>query len=72
MARSRSPRRTVALGLTMWFAIAVAGTARAQFLKPGESAPAPEFRDVTRWINSDPLSMSKLRGKVVLVHFWTN
>ena len=39
---------------------------------PGKTARAPEFRGVTEWINSEPLSMNKLRGKVVLVHFWTN
>jgi len=33
---------------------------------------APEFTRVTRWINSEPLSLAKLRGKVVVVHFWTN
>ena len=33
--------------------------------------PAPEFRGVTDWFNSDPLSLRALRGKVVLVDFWT-
>ncbi len=32
---------------------------------------APELRGITAWINSDPLTMDSLRGKVVLVHFWT-
>jgi thiol-disulfide isomerase/thioredoxin len=32
---------------------------------------APEFAGITAWINSDPLTMASLRGKVVLVHFWT-
>jgi peroxiredoxin len=31
---------------------------------------APEFVAVNKWINSAPLSMKKLRGKVVLVHFY--
>jgi peroxiredoxin len=31
---------------------------------------APELRGVDTWINSDPLSLGKLRGKVVVVHFW--
>ncbi|MBS0203000.1 MAG: redoxin domain-containing protein [Planctomycetes bacterium] len=31
---------------------------------------APELRDVTAWINSQPLTLEKLRGKVVVVHFW--
>ncbi|GGP22355.1 thioredoxin family protein [Silvimonas iriomotensis] len=32
---------------------------------------APEFTGVTQWINSPPLTMNQLRGKVVLVDFWT-
>ena len=35
------------------------------------AVPAPEFRNIARWINSEPLRMSELRGKVVLVDFWT-
>lgn len=31
---------------------------------------APELRDVTAWINSEPISLRQLRGKVVVVHFW--
>jgi peroxiredoxin len=32
---------------------------------------APEFRGEQVWINSQPLTLAGLRGKVVLVHFWT-
>jgi cytochrome c biogenesis protein CcdA/thiol-disulfide isomerase/thioredoxin len=32
---------------------------------------APEFAGITGWINSGPLTMQALRGKVVLVDFWT-
>jgi len=32
---------------------------------------APEFAGIERWLNSEPLSMAELRGKVVLVEFWT-
>ncbi|MBE1162255.1 redoxin domain-containing protein [Dyella acidiphila] len=35
------------------------------------SAPAPDFSGADRWYNSAPLSMGSLRGKVVLVEFWT-
>jgi thiol-disulfide isomerase/thioredoxin len=31
---------------------------------------APELCGVDAWINSQPLALSKLRGKVVVVHFW--
>ncbi|MGL5097579.1 MAG: redoxin domain-containing protein, partial [Planctomycetia bacterium] len=33
---------------------------------------APEFRAVDAWINTKPLKLADLRGKVVLVHFWTH
>ncbi len=33
--------------------------------------PAPELKGITGWINTDPLTMASLRGKVVLVEFWT-
>ncbi|HVT63357.1 MAG TPA: cytochrome c biogenesis protein DipZ [Legionellaceae bacterium] len=32
---------------------------------------APEFSGIGTWINSAPLTMSRLKGKVVLVDFWT-
>ena len=32
---------------------------------------APEFSDIANWINSEPLTMEELRGKVVLIDFWT-
>jgi cytochrome c biogenesis protein CcdA/thiol-disulfide isomerase/thioredoxin len=33
--------------------------------------PAPEFAGLQEWINSAPLTLEQLRGKVVLVDFWT-
>lgn len=36
-----------------------------------QPTPAPEFQGLTSWINSSPLTMANLRGKVVLVDFWT-
>lgn len=32
---------------------------------------APDFVGITNWINSEPLSIKDLRGKVVLVDVWT-
>ncbi|HLG23963.1 MAG TPA: thioredoxin family protein [Candidatus Nanoarchaeia archaeon] len=32
---------------------------------------APEFSGIENWINTKPLTMNELRGKVVLVDFWT-
>jgi hypothetical protein len=37
---------------------------------PGKQK-AVEFADVTEWLNSEPLTMAKLKGKVVVVHFMT-
>jgi len=56
--------------------LAVACTPGAQAgPAPGASAEAatlaPEFTGIDHWINSEPLSMEALRGKVVLVEFWT-
>jgi thiol-disulfide isomerase/thioredoxin len=36
-----------------------------------KSVAAPEFTGVDKWLNSEPLTMQQLRGKVVLVDFWT-
>lgn len=34
--------------------------------------PAPEFAGITHWLNTNrPLTLKSLRGKVVLVDFWT-
>ena len=32
---------------------------------------APEFAQVTGYVNTNPIKLSDLKGKVVLVHFWT-
>jgi cytochrome c biogenesis protein CcdA/thiol-disulfide isomerase/thioredoxin len=32
---------------------------------------APDFTGTQRWFNSQPLSLAKLRGRVVLIDFWT-
>jgi len=42
-------------------------------LQHGLAVPykAPDFAGITTWLNSPPLTMQGLRGKVVLVDFWT-
>ena len=33
--------------------------------------PAPEFKEITGWANSQPLSIKGLKGKVVIIDCWT-
>ncbi len=47
----------------------VSGIASAE--TPAANSFAPDVNGATRWFNSPPLSMESLRGKVVLVEFWT-
>jgi thiol-disulfide isomerase/thioredoxin len=53
-------------------------TATTATTAPGERLPvlgvAPEIRDTQRWFNTPggrPLSLASLRGRVVLIDFWT-
>jgi hypothetical protein len=32
---------------------------------------APEFPEGMEWFNTEPLTMAQLRGKVVILDFWT-
>lgn len=51
--------------------------ATALFATVANAAPlsnqgqAPEFAGIEKWLNTEPLTMQNLRGKVVLVDFWT-
>lgn len=36
-----------------------------------EIAPAPELIGIVDWVNTPPLNLKQLRGKVVLIDFWT-
>jgi thiol-disulfide isomerase/thioredoxin len=63
--------RLKTLAIVAGFA-ATAATTGAVLAGPlKHSWPAPEFIGVEKWLNSDPLTMQQLRGKVVLVDFWT-
>jgi thiol-disulfide isomerase/thioredoxin len=35
------------------------------------ATPAPEFKEITDWANSQPLSIKGLKGKVVIIDCWT-
>ena len=75
-----------ALGAIILLAVAYIGFGEQAYSLPGERRqtssaslengldhpyPAPEFSGLEHWINSPPLAMKDLRGKVVLVDFWT-
>ena len=62
-ARARPHQRPFAAGAddedpSSWVPIEIRGRQRA-----------PEFADITAWINSPPLKMSDQKRKVVVVHF---
>ena len=48
--------------------LGIVGSAAAQFAIDSES---PSLAGGSAWLNSQPLQMRELRGKVVLVNFWT-
>ena len=54
--------------ITVFF---MAGHANAGTPGTVDYGPAPSFTGIEKWLNSEPLSMNALRGKVVLVDFWT-
>jgi hypothetical protein len=58
----------VAAGLAVMAVLLPAGALGARPPRPGQ--PAPEITGGP-WINSEPLSLARLRGRVVLVEFWT-
>ena len=72
MRRSITRRGWFAAAAGPLAALSLGRPARGQYLKSRDTAPAPEIRGVTAWINSDPLTLKGLRGKVAVVHFWTH
>lgn len=41
------------------------------FLHRKQKVSAPEFPKALSWINSDPMTLRSLKGRVVLIDFWT-
>jgi hypothetical protein len=64
--------RRVAGGIVSAFAVGVVAVmlAVSSTAQPAPGRPAPAIT-AGRWINSGPLSIDELRGRVVLVEFWT-
>lgn len=64
MARLAAFSMALALALAVWTAWPRAGTALTN------GTPAPELAG-ENWINSKPFTITSLKGRVVLVEFWT-
>jgi hypothetical protein len=60
--------RALGLGLLLMAAAGEPAEAAGRLIPVGQ--PAPEITGGP-WINSEPLSLAGLRGRVVLVEFWT-
>ena len=68
------PSALVRIGLFLAVpAIAVWFVATSYFGGQGglSGTKAPEFQGIHQWLNSPPLTLAGLKGKVVLVDFWT-
>ena len=63
------------LGLTSTAIPGISGEAARDATAPfgvaAAQGAAPDFTGIGKWFNSAPLSIADLRGKVVLVNFWT-
>jgi thiol-disulfide isomerase/thioredoxin len=50
---------------------ATASTTGGEVLPVSERVAAPDFTGIDAWLNSPPLTLPDLKGKVVLIDFWT-
>jgi len=60
----------VIIGLVGLALLSAAAPSVYPFVSPLQDRPAPELANTT-WINSAPLRLEELRGKVILLEFWT-
>ena len=49
----------------------LAGESHFQGSRLQDYGQAPDFQGISQWLNSQPLTLASLRGKVVLIDFWT-
>ena len=75
MRKKISPEIVVLIGIAAFVAILAAFVNLPQTSKSVSDLPklgnAPELAGITGWINTEPFTLAQLRGKVVLVDFWT-
>ncbi|MGH8431071.1 MAG: thioredoxin family protein, partial [Solimonas sp.] len=67
-------RRSTLLGVVALFGAATLTgmtTARASTAGLHDYGPAPELTGIAQWLNSEPLTLAELKGRVVLIDFWT-
>jgi len=69
-SRHHNILKTLISGLIGFVLAATLAASGHAYVSPLHDRPAPEFPDTT-WINSSPLKLQELRGKVVLLEFWT-
>ena len=63
-------RRAQLVVLVLGLALALGAVVPALGQPPRPGGPAPDITGGP-WINSAPLTLASLRGRVVLVEFWT-
>jgi thiol-disulfide isomerase/thioredoxin len=68
-----SRRKLCTAGAVLVAGLALGGAGAASSGTPAlyDYGPAPEFAGIETWLNSQPLTMQGLGGKVVLIDFWT-
>ncbi|BDC44091.1 thioredoxin family protein [Paraburkholderia terrae] len=70
-SRIKTLTTVVAIAAVAGLGALVANSGAATAVPAEANRVAPEFAGIDQWLNSPPLTMQQLRGKVVLVDFWT-